>query len=151
MFKYNIIGDAPRMSSNHDKQNVELICSNDLQLFEGMKLLKVSIDGKHNIQSRLEFVLQSHQTEIKYLKIENCIINLSQAQGRFEDIKFTNCIFTGSLTQQRLWLRLIQLELLQVSCNMAILLALTLAESIIRKTNSITRQVSTSVFMEPQI
>ncbi|CAL5975198.1 Hypothetical_protein [Hexamita inflata] len=100
MFKYNITGNALRMSSSHDKHNDEPNCSNDLKLFEGMKLLKVSIDGQHNIQSRLEFVLKSHQTDIKYIEIENCIIDLSKAQGQFEDLKFTNCIFTGSLTDK---------------------------------------------------
>ncbi|CAL6065514.1 Hypothetical_protein [Hexamita inflata] len=150
MFKYNIIGNALRMSSSLDKQIVEQECSNDLQLFKGMKLLKASIDGKHNMQSRLEFVLQSHQTEIKNLEIKNCIIDLRQAQGQFEDITFTNAFLqeVQQINLVRLQFLSIQLELLQVSYNMAKLLALILVESIIRKTNSITYQVSTSAFLE---
>ncbi|CAL6110786.1 Hypothetical_protein [Hexamita inflata] len=81
----------------YSTQNDKVACQNNFSKFKAKKYSKISIDGEQKGQAPLEFILRSYQLEIEELEIDNCIIDLSKAQGQFYDIKFKNCYFKGDL------------------------------------------------------
>ncbi|CAL6051475.1 Hypothetical_protein [Hexamita inflata] len=94
MFKYTQIEDylniAPYCRSE---------CQNNLGQFFSKSFAQVKIQGNYK-NKILEFILQSYQTNIQSMIIENCVIDLKKASGDFINVSFTGCELINDFTDQ---------------------------------------------------
>ncbi|CAL6051453.1 Hypothetical_protein [Hexamita inflata] len=79
-------------------------CQNNLKQFYGKNFNNVNVNGgftnKSNHYQQSEFILRSYNTLIDQMEVKNCLINLDEATGHFQQVTFTDCTFYGTLSQQ---------------------------------------------------
>ncbi|CAL6100976.1 Hypothetical_protein [Hexamita inflata] len=94
MFKYTQVDDylqiAPYCGSD---------CQNNLSQFFSKSFTQVKIQGNDR-NKKLEFILQSYQTNIQSMIIQNCVVDLSKASGDFINVSFSGCELINDFTDQ---------------------------------------------------
>ncbi|CAL6059444.1 Hypothetical_protein [Hexamita inflata] len=94
MFKYTQIEDHLNIAPHCRSE-----CQNNLGQFFSKSFAQVKIQGNYK-NKKLEFILQSYQTNIQSMIIENCVIDLSKASGDFINVSFTGCELINDFTDQ---------------------------------------------------